>query len=93
MESALLMRIGLKDQKAKSVKRSEPASAAEAKPVAVKASGSSGRVRAVRPKGWLTGFERLTRWWSNNPANRLMVSRLKRELMPEVTKYFDDSAM
>lgn len=93
MESALLMRIGLKEQKARTVKKSEPASVEEAKPAAEIAVDTPSRVRIMRPKGTPIGFERLARWWSNNRANRLTVSRLKRELMPEATKYFDDSAM
>lgn len=93
MESALLMRIGLKDQKARSVKKTEPVSVAEVNPAATKSSDTQGRVRIMRLKGTQSGFERLARWWSNNRANRLTVFRLKRKLMPEVTKYFDDSAM
>jgi len=50
MESALLMRTGLKIRKTRSVKRSEPATAAEAKPAVVKE--SKAHVRMVRPKGW-----------------------------------------
>ncbi len=93
MESAILMRGVLIDQSARSVKKSEPASVAEKKLATVKVSDTQDRVRIKRLKGTQSGFERLARWWSNNRANRLTVSRLKRELMPEVTKYFDDSAM
>ena len=61
--------------------------------VAVKASDTQSRTRIMSVKGRPTGFERLAKWWSNNPANRLTVSRLKRELMPEVTKYIDESVV
>jgi hypothetical protein len=67
--------------------------AESSQPVAVKASDTQSRTRIISVKGRPSGFERLARWWSNSPANRLTVSELRRELMSEVTRYIDESVV